>query len=377
MGITKQDEILQGILNKGIASISEQDVQDAINNYIAIEVMKGFDYKLFFIIFSVFSVALLSTLYWLRKVQSLNRKLEASVVTDGLTGLKNRVFFNQRAIVEFERFKRYKTKLSILMIDIDRFKRINDTYGHDVGDEVLKKVSKELQGQLRKADLIARWGGEEFIVLLPETNIEEAIYVAEKLREKVEALIFENNEVLTISIGVSMLAESETLESWIRRADRALYHAKSQGRNRVCISREGSEDNLVDIIKWDPSWNSGYTLIDQQHVELLTLCNALMNNLLQGDHRYSFLPELEKLIQDVKEHFEFEEGILRQYAFSDVEIHKKHHDELITKAQSLLQKSEDGYLLPIDVTHFILDDVLIKHLLKEDTQYFGLFKANQ
>lgn len=376
MGITKQDEILQGILNKGVASISEQDVQDAINNYIAINVMKGFDYKLFFIIFSLFSIALLSTLYWLRKVQSLNRKLEASVVTDVLTGLKNRLFFNQRVSVEHERFKRYGTKLSLLMIDIDRFKRINDTYGHDIGDEVLKKVSSELQNQLRKIDLIARWGGEEFIVLLPDTEMDDAVIVAEKLRGTVESLIFENNEVITISIGISMVMESESIESWMKRADQALFHAKRHGRNRACISGKVPEVSLVDMIKWDPAWNSGDASIDQQHMELLTMCNELMTNLLHKDYSDSLLPELKKLILHVKAHFEYEEEILRQHNYSDFELHKGHHEDLVTKALNLVQKSEEGYLLPIEVNYFILGDVIINHLLKEDTKYFDLFQAD-
>ncbi len=266
MGVTKQDEILRDILNKGISTISEQDVQDAINNYIAINVVKGFDYKLFFIIFSVFSIVLLSALYWLRRVQILNKRLEDSekeyriiaeelelknklletnVATDTLTGLRNRQFFNQRVHEELERFKRYETKLSLLMIDIDHFKRINDTYGHAIGDEVLKKVSSELQNQLRKVDLVARWGGEEFIALLPETEIDEAVSVAEKLREKIERLIHENNEVVTISIGISMLEESESIDSWINRADKALYHAKKQGRNRYCVSAEVTHKGTV------------------------------------------------------------------------------------------------------------------------------------
>jgi len=397
MGVTKQDEILRDILNKGISTISEQDVQDAINNYIAIKVVKGFDYKLFFIIFSVFSIVLLSALYWLRRVQSLNKRLEDSekeyriiaeelelknklletnVATDILTGLRNRQFFNQRVLEELERFKRYETKLSLLMIDIDHFKRINDTYGHAIGDEVLKKVSSELQNQLRKVDLVARWGGEEFIALLPETKIDEAVSVAEKLREKIEMLIHENNEVVTISIGISMLEESESIDSWINRADKALYHAKKQGRNRYCVSAEVSEVGLIDIIKWDQDWNSGCTSIDQQHTKLLTMCNELMNKVIHGDNNYTVFPDLEKLISHVKEHFEHEEDVLCQYGYSEVIDHKKHHDELITKVQNLVQKSEEGYLLPIDVMHFVLDDVIVKHLLKEDTKYFDLFKVN-
>lgn len=261
MGVTKQDEILRDILNKGIATISEQDVQNAINNHISINFIKGFDYKLFFRIFSLFSIILLSTLYWLRRVQLLNKNLESSekkyrilskeletknqlletaVATDTLTGLKNRQFFNQKVNEEVERFKRYDTKLSILMIDIDYFKRINDTYGHAIGDEVLKKISNELQKQLRAVDLVARWGGEEFIVLLPETELDSAISVSEKLRKKIEMLVHENSEVVTISIGISMLSESESIDSWINRADKALYQAKKQGRNRYCVSTEES-----------------------------------------------------------------------------------------------------------------------------------------
>jgi len=262
------------------------------------------------------------------------------------------------------------------MIDIDHFKRINDTYGHAIGDEVLKKVSSELQNQLRKVDLVARWGGEEFIALLPETEIVEAVSVAEKLREKIEMLIHENNEVVTISIGISMLEESESIDSWINRADKALYHAKKQGRNRYCVSAEVSEVDLIDIIKWDPDWNSGCTSIDQQHTKLLTMCNELMNKVIHGDNNYTVFPDLEKLISHVKEHFEHEEDVLCQYGYSEVIDHKKHHDELITKVQNLVQKSEEGYLLPIDVMHFVLDDVIVKHLLKEDTKYFDLFKVN-
>ena len=228
--------------------------------------MKGFDYRLFFIIFGTFSVVLFFNIYWIRKIHRLNRNLEisennykiiaeelkeknslleASATTDVLTGLRNRLYFNQRVIDEFERYKRCHTELSLLILDIDHFKRINDIYGHTGGDEVLKNISNVLQNTLRELDVLARWGGEEFIVLLPGTGMNEAIEIAEKLRKQIESLTHENGEVVTISIGVSTLTESETIEPWIARADKALYHAKKQGRNRCCMS---SEVNMADSL---------------------------------------------------------------------------------------------------------------------------------
>ncbi|MBN2000756.1 GGDEF domain-containing protein, partial [candidate division KSB1 bacterium] len=159
--------------------------------------------------------------------------------TDGLTGIFNRRYFDQRYLREILRARRYKRSLSILMIDIDHFKIYNDTFGHLMGDEVLKKVSQELEMNIRRADILCRFGGEEFVIILPEIDIKHAAMVAEKLRTAVSHTGIrgeENmpNKNVTISIGVAAFPENgEDGIKLLEKADQALYQAKKNGRNRI------------------------------------------------------------------------------------------------------------------------------------------------
>jgi diguanylate cyclase (GGDEF)-like protein len=156
---------------------------------------------------------------------------------DFLTGVANRRHFFERAAEEHARSRRYRRALSILMVDIDHFKRINDQYGHTRGDEVLKTLCEASRRGLREVDLLARIGGEEFAVLLPETNESGARIVAERIRQSVAGLKVrtEGAEIRwTISVGVAGLLPSDTaIEECLGRADKALYRAKEGGRNRV------------------------------------------------------------------------------------------------------------------------------------------------
>ncbi|AAC06416.1 GGDEF domain-containing protein [Aquifex aeolicus] len=167
---------------------------------------------------------------------------ERMALTDPLTGLYNRRVFTEMAEKELAKAKRYGYNFSILMIDIDNFKKINDTYGHDVGDLVLKKISEILKRNVRGADLVARFGGEEFIVMLSNTNLNGAVKKAEQLRRMIEQTPIElpNGEKLrvTVSIGVSTYRGHESLEELIKEADQALYEAKRKGKNRVEVFRE-------------------------------------------------------------------------------------------------------------------------------------------
>lgn len=157
---------------------------------------------------------------------------------DALTGLPNREAYQQRVEQEVHRIERYGGSLSLMVCDIDLFKRINDSYGHLAGDKVLKIIAKSLQRNLRDSDFIARFGGEEFVALMPETSAQEAKLVAEKLRSKIEEspFNFKKDPVqITISFGISEFSKGESLEEVFARADKALYKAKDNGRNQVQI----------------------------------------------------------------------------------------------------------------------------------------------
>lgn len=155
---------------------------------------------------------------------------------DALTGLPNRESYQQRLEQEVSRIQRYGGSLSLMVCDIDLFKRINDTYGHLAGDKVLKIVARSLQSNIRDSDFIARFGGEEFVALMPETSAKEARLVAEKLRTRVEASPFNFKKEpvqITASFGISEFAKGENVEEVFQRADKALYKAKENGRNQV------------------------------------------------------------------------------------------------------------------------------------------------
>ena len=161
-------------------------------------------------------------------------KLEEKASFDFLTKLYNRSKFNSFLDYEISKANRYKEQyLSVLLVDIDYFKNVNDTYGHLVGDNILQEVSKILTICSRDTDIVARWGGEEFILMLPQTNIEQAYLVAQKLRATVEKHKFDEVKHITCSIGVAQFHKNETKETLFKRVDDALYKAKKAGRNRV------------------------------------------------------------------------------------------------------------------------------------------------
>ena len=156
---------------------------------------------------------------------------------DSLTGAYNRLFLTTRLQEEFERHRRYSRTLSLIMLDIDYFKKVNDTYGHQCGDFILKSVCETINAILRKVDMLVRFGGEEFCCLLPETDLQSAMIMAERIRKAIEKKEFNYNDAvirITVSLGVhEFRGDIDSPDTLLRTADEALYKAKEAGRNQV------------------------------------------------------------------------------------------------------------------------------------------------
>ncbi len=174
-------------------------------------------------------------------VEQRTEILKWLAITDPLTGLYNRRYFMEQLEQEFKRSRRYERDLSLLMIDIDFFKRINDTFGHQTGDLVLRKISSIVESQLRDADLAFRFGGEEFMVILPETSLQDVSNVAERMRTEIMHSYYHHDESefnVTVSIGIISVKcnQVESIDSLIRKVDDNLYMAKKSGRNQIVAS---------------------------------------------------------------------------------------------------------------------------------------------
>lgn len=169
-------------------------------------------------------------------LQNAHQKAQAVSLQDELTGLNNRRAFFQLGGQFIKQARRQQAPMALIMFDLDHFKQINDGYGHEAGDRVLREVGKMLLDNVREYDIAARIGGEEFVVLLPETSREQAVELAERLRSTLEVLQIHCRELrlrLTASFGVAMLLVDDELETLLSRADEAMYQSKTEGRNRV------------------------------------------------------------------------------------------------------------------------------------------------
>ncbi len=162
-----------------------------------------------------------------------NKELERLAVTDRLTGIYNRLKLDEVFQHELQRSERYELDFGVILIDIDHFKAVNDTHGHQIGDTALIEIAAIITKNLRKVDILGRWGGEEFLIICPETNGDNASIIAEKLRNAIDSFHFSVADHITASFGVTSYKKSDDVKTIMFRADAALYRAKERGRNRV------------------------------------------------------------------------------------------------------------------------------------------------
>lgn len=275
---TRNDQpILKRIFQKTLDTLSEQEKQEIYSRWVAIRYERGMDLLAYIEIIIAVAVLLLVTLYWNRRLASANRiarnalrelsltkqqlesqnhqleaqnkQLERFANTDALTGLANRARLDRILVAETERCRRQRTALGLILLDIDHFKTVNDTWGHQVGDQALVDVAGLLYASCGENEHAGRWGGEEFMIVCSGYDVERLRSFAERVRQRIEQHHFPQVEHMTASFGMVMLSETENIHSLINRADAALYRAKEQGRNRVelgLVTLEGEYQPDID-----------------------------------------------------------------------------------------------------------------------------------
>lgn len=321
----------------------------------------------------------------LGRLQRINEDLQKSLIeldrlarTDKLTGAWNRRRLEETVIDEMDRLKRYDHPLSMLTIDIDFFKRINDEHGHAAGDRVLTEIAAMFQETLRASDSLTRWGGEEFVVLCPNTTLSTAALLGERLRAKVAASGGSGGDSLTVSVGVAECLTEESWEQWFHRADAALYRAKAAGRNQVQLAAETPRRQHIGEsvaahfvqLSWHAAYQSGHALIDRQHQDLFDAANNLLAAMLSSRPADEVADLIEVLLRDLVGHFADEEGVIAAAGFPGAAAHAAIHRDLIEHARALLGGFRAGNLAIGELFQFFAHDVVARHMLGADREFF-------
>jgi len=350
-------------------------------------------------IFILLSVSLVknkngSPLFFISQIQDitdrklLEKELVRQATTDLLTSINNRRQFYDLTERDILRSARYNEPLVLLMIDIDHFKKVNDTYGHGVGDEALKKMADVCRSELRSFDIFGRIGGEEFSILLAKTDVTLGFKIAERLRKSVERnrLITDKGVVkFTISIGgIAFSGARLSLESRMKQADQALYEAKNSGRNRTVIENNLAETELKKEspqkgfvrLEWDRAYESGHKLIDEQHQGLFRLTNMLLAAMIEPQEKTVCQQHMDELISEVSEHFKTEERLIETAGYPYASEHKKLHRKLINRAVEIARLHKRGQMYIGDVFHFLAVQVVSQHIIDEDRNFFSSLQSH-
>lgn|GEM_PF-6002734 len=297
--------------------------------------------------------------------------------TDFLTGTWNRSRLEELANSEIDRLNRYGHPVSLIFADLDRFKLINDTYGHAAGDRVLRGFCAVVRDCIRSLDSVGRWGGEEFVIVMPNSTLAVADLLARRIRETLRNYDFGPLPRVSASFGVAECQAGESFDSWVARADAAMYQAKKEGRDRVVLAqgiRPSETDqlgsNFVRLV-WHKHYECGHPRLDAQHRTLFEMANNLLDSVINRQPGEAIAMLIEQLITEAKAHFTEEEAFLKRIDYPGLSHHVQQHDALVDKADGLMNLFAKG-LFPIgDVFSFLAYDLVAIHMLSEDRPFFS------
>lgn len=252
IAVVKEDKILLNILQKTVNKITNEMHRRIFNKWLPIKYQKGIDYDLALKISIAAIFLIILIIYWNRKIikandllkiakkdiEEKNKLLEKLSITDDLTKIYNRRKLDELLQNELNRCERFSHTFAVSILDIDYFKKINDTYGHQMGDKVLIEIAGILKTHIRKTDSVGRFGGEEFVIICPESDKNGTFELMENIRKSIADYDFQGIKNVTASFGISLLRENDTVTSLLNRADKALYQAKTTGRNKVIMNED-------------------------------------------------------------------------------------------------------------------------------------------
>lgn len=292
--------------------------------------------------------------------------------TDALTGLLNQRGLSQLLVNEIAKIPE---QLSVIFIDLDRFKWINEMYGHDVCDQVLLEVVELVQSQLIEEHHFARWSGEAFVVVLPGIDLSRSKEIAERLRAKIEASRFTSVAQLTASFAISPYLVGDTLDVLFTRLVALKNTAKAKGRN--CVESYQFVEIPIIHMPWQTQYECGEKDIDSEHRLLFEMVNIAMTDHFKRLTPKHQLDELRKIVDMLKNHFKHEEDILRGrgYPAERLNDHVLKHLELIQSVEQRFVKVVENHVAWIDFYMYLISEVIYKHMIEEDKLFFDFFKG--
>ncbi len=307
---------------------------------------------------------------------------------DPLTQLPNRRLLQDRIPQQIARARREQTRIALLFIDLDKFKPVNDDYGHEVGDFLLKSVAHRLRRHLRESDTVARIGGDEFVALLADLQrIDDAVSTAEKICEELQKPFVTTSGIslnISSSIGVAIYPDDgDNDQDLLRIADEAMYHAKRTGRNRVHrlarkdanAAGESADQRPLVRLNWKATFNSGHPSIDAQHRELFALANDMLEkSFARRADPEPFHKAFDSLLEHTVRHFSDEERILAIHGYTQLAEHAAEHRRIIDQANELHRRVRANSDSRGELIDLMLSEVIAGHLLREDRKFFALFE---
>jgi diguanylate cyclase (GGDEF)-like protein/hemerythrin-like metal-binding protein len=333
-------------------------------------------------IFMILSITISSLWFalsmWLDTQKSMNdldeknEQLKSLALRDQLTGLANRHYFDYDIEFLLASSKRNMTPMGMLLIDLDRFKLVNDIHGHDVGDMVLKQTAEIIRNSLRASDRAYRWGGEEFLVVLPDTDHAGMVAIAEKINQNFRNSVFDVIGSITVSIGGAEYEDGEETDFWFKRVDLSLYRAKQNGRDRheIWVADEDLPE-YFSRVEWSSQLESGNKDIDADHQLLFYYVNDLHDSITNRVPIDTIKELILRMSNHIHSHFSKEEGILFRSGYEEYIEHRSIHQRILQEYEIIASKAINGEISLAAIMSFLVEKVVLKHIVEDDGKFFN------